>query len=268
MSKLKPYFQDFWRYRHLLSNLTSRDIKVKYRRSALGIVWSVLNPLLMMLVLYVVFSEIFKVTQMDRGDVSVNFAVYLLTGQLMYNFFSEATNSAMSSVLYNAPLIKKVYIPKYIFPLEKVNFSFVNALFSLIALVLVIAFTRTPLHYTVLLFWVPMVILYVFNFGVGLILAAGAVFFRDIMHLYGVLVTALMYLTPIMYDVAILPEWAKKFIPFNPLYWFVSMFRSLVIYGEMPSLNCWVGTCLSSVVALVVGLLVFKKTQDRFVLYI
>lgn len=268
MSKLKPYFADFWRYRHLLSNLTSRDIKVKYRRSALGIIWSVLNPLLMMLVLYVVFSQIFHMTQMNRGDVEVHFAVYLLTGQLIYNFFSEATQTAMGSVLGNAPLIKKVYIPKYIFPLEKVTFAFVNAVFSLIALVLVLAVTRTPLHWTLLLFWVPMVILYVFNFGVGLILAAGAVFFRDIMHLYGVLVTALMYLTPIMYDVSILPEWARHFIPFNPMYWFVSMFRSFVIYGEMPTLNCWIGTCASALVALVIGLWVFKKTQDRFVLYI
>ena len=99
-------------------------------------------------------------------------------------------------------------------------------------------------------------------------MAAATVFFRDIMHLYGVLVTALMYLTPIMYDVDILPEWAKAIIPYNPLYWFVSMFRGFVIYGEMPSLNCWIGTCLPSVLVLLVGLIVFKKSQDRFVLYI
>jgi ABC-2 type transport system permease protein len=141
-------------------------------------------------------------------------------------------------------------------------------LFSLIALVLVLMATRTPLHPTALLFWVPLVILFIFNFGVGLILASATVFFRDIMHLYGVLVTALMYLTPILYDVEILPEWALKIIPFNPLYWFVSMFRDFVIYGNMPSLNAWIGTCLSAVVALIVGLLLFKKTQDRFVLYI
>jgi len=268
MEKLKPYFKDFWRYRHLLNNLISRDIKVKYRRSALGILWSVLNPLLMMVVLYVVFSTIFHMTHIPRGNIEISFAVYLLTGQLVYNFFSEATQTAMSSVLGSAPLIKKVYIPKYIFPLEKVAFSFVNTLFSLIALVIVMLATHTPAHWTLLLFWVPLVILFVFNFGIGLILAAGTVFFRDIMHLYGVLVTALMYLTPIMYDVSILPAWALKVIPFNPLYWFVSMFRDLVVYGAMPSLNSWIGTCASALVALVAGLLIFKKTQDRFVLYI
>ena len=268
IEKVKPYVKDFWRYRHLLNNLISRDIKVKYRRSALGMLWSVLNPLLMMLVMYVVFSQIFRMTQMNRGDVEVNFAVYLLTGQLMYNFFSEATQTAMSSVLSAAPLIKKVYIPKYIFPLEKVAFSFVNMIFSLIALILVMIFTRTPVHATVLLFWVPMVILFVFNFGVGLILAAGTVFFRDIMHLYGVAVTALMYLTPIMYDVSILPDWARAVIPFNPMYWFVSMFRDFVIYGEFPGINAWIGTCMSALVALVLGLALFKKSQDRFVLYI
>lgn len=268
MGKIGLYCKDFWRYRHLLNNLISRDIKVKYRRSALGLLWSVLNPLLMMMVMYVVFSQIFQMTQVNRGDVSVNFAVYLLTGQLMYNFFSEATQTAMGSVLGSAPLIKKVYIPKYIFPLEKVAFSFVNMLFSLIALVIVMLFTRTPVHLTVLLAWIPMIILFVFNFGVGLILSAGAVFFRDIMHLYGVGVTALMYLTPIMYDVSILPSWARAVIPFNPMYWFVSMFRDFVIYGEIPGINAWIGTCVSAVVALVIGLVLFKKTQDRFVLYI
>ena len=125
MKKLGLYCKDFWRYRHLLNNLISRDIKVKYRRSALGLLWSVLNPLLMMMVMYVVFSQIFHMTQMNRGNVEVNFAVYLLTGQLIYNFFSEATQTAMGSVLGSAQLIKKVYIPKYIFPLEKVAFSFV-----------------------------------------------------------------------------------------------------------------------------------------------
>ena len=268
IAKLKPYLQDFWRYRHLLKYLTLRDIKVKYRRSALGIIWSVLNPLLMMMVLYVVFSQIFHDMQLGRGEVGVNFAVYLLTGQLMYNFFSDATQNAMGSVLFNAPLIKKVYVPKYIFPLEKVTFALVNALFSLIALVIVLLVTRTPLHWTVIFFWVPMLIMYVFNFGVGLILSAATIFFRDIMHLYSVLVTALMYLTPIIYDVAILPDWARAIIPLNPLYWFVGMFRGFVIYGELPTLSCWIGACLPSLLVLAMGLFIFKKTQDRFVLYI
>ena len=122
MRKLGLYCKDFWRYRHLLNNLISRDIKVKYRRSALGLLWSVLNPLLMMMVMYVVFSQIFHMAQMSRGNIEVNFAVYLLTGQLIYNFFSEATQTAMGSVLGSAPLIKKVYIPKYIFPWKRSPF--------------------------------------------------------------------------------------------------------------------------------------------------
>ena len=265
MVNTKLYFQDFWRYRHLLKNLISKDIKLKYRRSVLGLIWSVLNPLLTMIVLAIVFSQIFH-TNPVNADVS--FAVYLLTGQLVYNFFSEATNSAMGSMLGAAPLIKKVYVPKYIFPLEKVSFAFVNTLFSLIALVIVMVANRATVHPTILLFWVPLIILYVFNLGVGLILASATVFFRDIMHLYGIVITALMYLTPIMYDVSILPKWVTPFIPLNPMYWFVSMFRSLVIYGEMPTLNMWIGTIASAIVALILGLFVFKKTQDKFVLYI
>ena len=133
MAKFKAMWNGFWRYRYLLWNLVSRDFKLKYRRSVLGVVWSVLNPLLMCLVYWAVFSSLMDM----RGSGIDNFAVFLMCGQLLFNFFNEATSTGMSSVLGAAPLLKKVYIPKYIFPLEKCCFAMVNCVFSFVALLLV-----------------------------------------------------------------------------------------------------------------------------------
>ena len=141
MQQLKTSFAGFWKYRYLLQNLITRDFKLKYRRSVLGVAWSILNPLLTCLVMWAVFGALFN----QRGNGIAYFPVFLVIGQLMFNFFRESTTMAMESVLKNAPLLRKVYIPKYIFPLEKCCFALVNLLFSMIALVLVMLFTWTPL---------------------------------------------------------------------------------------------------------------------------
>ena len=182
----KAYCKDFWRYRYLLQNLIGRDFKLKYRRSVLGVLWSVLNPLLMNIVMVAVFSTLFA--SMHGQGIS-NFPVYLIIGQLLFTFFNDATTSAMSSMLGAAPLIKKVYIPKYIFPLEKVCFALVNCVFSFVALIIVMIFTGAPLHPTVVLAVYPLLTLFLFSLGVGLVLATLTVFFRDIMHLWSVFTT-------------------------------------------------------------------------------
>ena len=274
---LKATLRVFLNYRHLLVNLVSRDIKVKYRRSTLGLLWSVLNPLLMMLVMNFVFENLFnmildpaQMPTVSRTGLPPSFAVYLLSAQLMFNFFSEATNMAMDSVYMSAGLIKKVYIPKYIFPLEKVIFSLVNTLLSMVALVIVIIATGHPLTLWAALFPVPMVLLFVFNLGVGLILASVVVFFRDIKHLYSVLVLALTYLTPIFYAEAIFGSKVVVLtvIRLNPMYWYVAMFRQLVVYGRAPTNFQWLTTIGCALVALGVGLAIFRKTQDDFILYV
>lgn len=272
MTLLKAYSQDFWRYRFLLQNLISRDFTLKYRRSVLGVVWSVLNPLLMNLVMVLVFSTIF-----DMRAVGIeNFPVYLLIGQLLFSFFSEATSSAMSSVLSAAPLIKKVYIPKYIFPLEKTGFALVNCLFSFIALLIVMVLTGAKLHFTAILAVYPLFMLFLFSLGVGLILAAATVFFRDIMHLWSVFLTALMYFSAIFYSpaqigskvIAGITIEMSTFIRFNPIYWYITAFRTLVLEGKMMT-GMMILVCTScALVALVIGLLVFRKQQDKFVLHI
>ena len=266
---MKAYLQTFTRYRHLLMDLVARDLKVKYRRSALGFLWSILNPILMALVISVVFSQMFRFKQ-------EYFASYYLTGALIFNFMSEATSNSLTSVISGASLIKKVYIPKYIFPLEKVCFALVNCVFSFVALIIVMIFTGAPLHPTVVLAVYPLLTLFLFSLGVGLVLATLTVFFRDIMHLWSVFTTMLMYFSAIFYDPSQMGSLVvygfsinmSRFIKFNPLYWYITAFRTAVLDGEMLSWSMlWIcGAC--ALVTLVFGLLVFRKQQDKFVLHI
>ncbi|MBR6903058.1 MAG: ABC transporter permease [Clostridia bacterium] len=237
-----------------------RDIKVKYRRSVLGILWSVLNPLLMMFVIATVFSRVF------RFHVE-NFHVYYLTGSVIYNFISEATSTSMMSVFSSAPLIKKVYIPKYIFPLEKCFFSFVNLLFSLVAVVIVMLVSGIKFTFVALLFPVPILYALIFSIGMSLLLSALTVFFRDIVHIYGVFLTAWMYATPIIYPVEAVSEKIQFIMLFNPMYYYVQYFRDIVFYGTVPGLRFNLISIAFSLGMLVIGTLVFKSKQDNFVLY-
>ncbi len=253
-------FSGFIKYRFLLYNLISRDIKVKYRRSVLGILWSVLNPLLMMLVMTAVFSNVF------RFDIE-NFPVYYLTGSVMYAFFNEATNSSMYSVISSSSLIKKVYIPKYIFPLEKVMFSFVNMLFSLIAVIFIFLVTGTPIPITILLTPIPLIYIFVFALGFSMLLAALCVYLRDVLHLFSVLLTAWMYFTPIFYPVETLGDLAVL-LNFNPLYHYITYFRNVAMYGVVPGISANLICIGFSIASLIIGILVFKKLQKNFVLYL
>lgn len=254
------------RYKYLLYDLVSRDIKTKYRRSVLGVLWSVLNPLLMMLVLTAVFSQIIRV------EVEGGFALFYLTGYIIFNFVSESSNFSLFSVINAGGLIKKVYIPKYVFPLEKTIFSLVNMLFSLIAFVIVFVIFlitgQVQLHATMLLFFVPMLYIFVFALGLNLIVSTLNVFFRDVGHLWGVFMTVWMYATPIIYPINIVPAWLQGIIRFNPLYHYVNYFRNVMIYGTLPSLVDNLICIGFSIMFLAIGITVFRKNQDKFVLHI
>ena len=258
---MSTYIQNFKKFRPLLNELIARDIKIKYRRSVLGVLWTLLNPLCMMLVLSVVFSNLFKF------DIE-NFPVYLLSGQLIFNFYSESTTNSMSAILSNGPLIKKIYVPKYLFVLSRVFSSTINLLASFTAMVCVMLAMRVELHYTVLLAPIPLMFIVLFSLGVGLILSAITVKFRDIMHLYSVFVTALMYLTPVIYPMSILPDWLSPIVMLNPITNILQMFRSVMLYNSLPTLESLVTASVESVVMLALGLYVFYKNQDEFILNI
>ncbi|MDU7473081.1 MAG: ABC transporter permease [Paenibacillus macerans] len=258
---MKIYFSNFWRYRGLLYEFVVRDLKVKYRRSFLGYIWSLLNPLLMMIILTAVFSSLF------RFDIP-NYPVYLLSGQIIFNFFSEATTSAMNSIIGAGGIIKKVYVPKYIFPFSRVLSSFVTLLFSLIAILLVIIFTGSDISPIILLFPIPLFYILVFSAGIGLILSVLAVYFRDMVHLYSVVLTAWSYLTPVFYPVTVVPEYVRGIIYSNPMYYYVEAFRDIVLYNRLPNLNNNLICILFAVLSLGVGLFVFYKNQHKFALHI
>ena len=253
------YIHNFLAYKNLLKELVRRDVKTKYRRSVLGMLWSVLNPLGMMIIMSIVFSHVF------RSNIE-NFPVYLMCGQVIFNFYNEASTVAMSSVLGNASLIKKVYVPKYLFPVSKVCSCFVNLVTSFIALVIVIVATGTKLSWTALLVFIPVIYVFVFSLGMGLMLSALVVTFRDLQHLYGILITAWMYMTPIFYPVDMLPEWVADLVRLNPLANFIEMFRNVILYNVVPSGILQAKCIVSCVVALGLGFWIFYKQQDTFIL--
>lgn len=256
---MSTYINNFLKYRPLLSELTVRDIKTKYRRSVMGVLWSLLNPLCQMVVLSIVFSNMFKMN-ID------NFPLYILSGQVIFNFFSESTSSAMSAIIGSASLIKKAYIPKYLFVLSRIMSSAVNVMASFAALLLVMLVTRAEFHYTTILAVIPIIFTILFSSGVGLILASYAVKFRDIIHLYGVFITALMYLTPIIYPMSMLPDTIRKVVKLNPLTNMVIMFRNLALDGVIPDIGCFLLAFVECVIVVLLGLYVFYKKQDSFIL--
>ena len=260
-NSVNKYIENGMKYQPLLGELVARDIKIKYRRSVLGVFWTLLNPLCMMAVLSVVYSNLFKFS-VD------NFPLYLLSGQVIFNFYSEATTSAMGAIIGNSALIKKVYMPKYLFVVSRIISSAINLGASFCALIVVMAVTRAELNWTILFSWIPLVFLILFSVGVGLALAALTVKFRDIMHLYSVFITALMYLTPVIYPMSILPSWLAKIVLANPITNIIMMFRDTIMYASLPGLTDLVIAAVESIVMLAIGMYVFYKNQDEFILNI
>ena len=249
------------KYRFLIHQLVARDFKTKYKRSILGVFWSFLNPLLTMCVQYFVFSTIFK------NNIQ-NFAVYLLIGVVMFNFFSEACGMALTSILGNAGLITKVYMPKYIYPLTRVMSSMVNLGISLIPLFLVCLATGVHFQKSVVLALYFMMCLVIFCLGLGMLLSTSMVFFRDTQFLWGVLSMMWMYATPIFYPESILPENFRWVLRINPLYHFLKNTRICILDGISPEPFVYFQCFMIALAMLLVGALVFRKNQDKFVLYL
>lgn len=262
MNRLKHFFKEFWQYKDLLKLLVSRNLKLKYRRSMLGYVWSVLNPLLTMTVMAIVFSTMFS------RNIE-NFPVYLFCGQLLFNFMNNSTHQAISSITGNAALLKKTYVPKYIFTVAKITSGMVDLVLSMGALLIVMLATGAKFTWYFLLFPFVILQLYVFCVGLGLFLAQANVFFRDIQYIYNAVTTAWMYLTPIFYPIDALSDeltWVVKHC--NPMYFYVGQFRDLVYAGNMPGPMIILAGCVAAVVMLAAGIWSFARSEDRFILYI
>ncbi len=255
------FLVNFKKYRFLLTELVKRDIKIRYRRSVLGIFWSFLEPLLFMIVLTIIFSTLFK-------NAVANYPVYLLTGRLAYTFFAQGTSGAMFSIYKNASIIKKIYVPKYMYTLGVTISSLITFLLSFVVLFLVMIATHAPFTLFIPLAIVPLIFLLIFTIGVGLILATVTVFFRDIEHLYGVFLTLLMYGSAIMYPASIIPAPYQFLLTYNPLYASIILFRDCFLYGQWFNPFTLMYAIVSSIAALLIGVMFFYRFQDKFILYI
>lgn len=263
MKTIKNIIANFNRYSFLMKQLIIRDFKVKYKRSVLGIVWSLLYPVLMMLVMAMVFSQMFKF-RMD----GVNYLVYLMTGLVMFNYFSEASNTAMTSVVTNFSLINKVYIPKYIFPIAKALFVGINFLLTLIPLLVIILITgSTPNIWYIVLPYIFLCML-LFTMGIGLLLSAISVFLRDMFYIYGIILTIWNYVTPVFYDISIIPETLQPLFKLNPLYIFITGARTIILNGQLPAPMELLSMFIIGAGTLAIGAIVFKKNQDKFIYYV
>ena len=257
MSVLKT----FGKYRNLLAELIKKDIKLKYRSSYLGIIWTLLEPLLTMAVLTLVFSGFL-------GKGTRDFPVYILTGRLMYSFFSNGTKAALKSVRANASMIKKVYVPKYMYPFSSVLSGYVIFLISMIVLAIV-AISR-GVYPTWQLVWVfvPLFQILLLTAGVGMLLSTMAVFFRDVEYLWGVALMLLMYASAIFYQAETMVTANNAWIfKLNPLYAVIVNFRNAVFGMPMDMYAMWYATLFGGV-SLLLGVFVFYKKQDKFILYL
>ena len=253
----------FMDYKDLMGQLVIRDLKLKYRRSVLGYLWSVLNPLFIMMIMAVVFTQMFQHSNIP------NYPVYLMSGQLLFNYMNQSTHQALSSIVGNAALLKKTYLPKYVFTVSRILSGSVDCFFSFAALLIVMLLTKASFSGYLLLFPFVLAQLFIFNVGLGMLLAAYNVFFRDIQYIYNAVTTAWMYLTPMFYPIDFLPgnvRWAV--VHFNPMYFYITQLRCLTLYGRLPEWNLTVCGASYAVIMLLIGICAFAKKQDRFILYI
>ena len=275
---LKSHTGNFMKYRYLLGELVSKNIKLQYRNSVLGVLWTFLQPLLTMIVLAFVFSNLFG----KNSAKVVNYPVYLLSGRLLHQFFVQSTKKAMKSIRSNTSIIKKVYVPKYIYPLSGILSNFVTFLISLLVLVGVMAFyniiDKDPIavSWQIIFAVVPVIILFFLSLGVGMILATLDVFFKDVENLYDIFTLLLFYLTPIVYTIDRLGfadgSWQASLLKLNPMYGIIGMFRAAVIHSTefmaYFSITDLLYCCAFALVCCVIGFIAFYKKQDKFILHI
>lgn len=264
----------FKKYKNLLNELTKKNVKLKYRNSWLGILWSFLQPLLNMVVLAVVFGGIFG----KKSDQIVCYPVYLFTGRLLFSFFTSSTKQAMTSFRRNQAIIKKVYVPKYMYPLSSILSNFVTFAISLLCLICVWIFFKVTgwsggsgleITWYALLCWVPMVLLLIFSTGVGLILSVISVYFRDVEYIWDVVCQLLFYMVPILYHLSTIDtKWIRIVIKVNPLYSMIELFRHCVLYGQIMSPQLFLYAAATSIGVLLIGIWFFNKKSDDIIFHL
>lgn len=256
------FIKGFMDYRFLLSELVKKGIRLKYRRSYLGILWSLLEPILTTIILTIVFTNMYH-----KG---ATFPLYIIIGRLLYTFFQNGTKGALTSIRKNSGMIKKVYVPKYLYPLSDILFNFVIFSISLIVIVFVDIYCKVMPTWRVIYFIPAVMILLIMTIGIGLILCTLSVFFRDVEYLWNVALMLIMYLSAIFYDTKTMfgnNKLGGMMVKLNPLYQLIDMCRASVLNERIH----WLGVAYATGFAfasLIVGLVIFRKNQDKFILHI
>ena len=260
--KIALTYRNGVRYLPLLKNLISRELKKKYRQSALGYVWCVLNPLLILIIMTVVFSTIF------RRSIE-NFPVYLCAGRIMFTFITDCAGVMLVSIVRNGQLMRKTRIPYYVFPLSSMGGSIVNFLFQIVALVIVLVFTGAYPDYHVAAFPLVCLEMFLFSFGLGMILAVAYIFVRDVNYIYSVFTTAWMYLSALFYPLSVLPAWLQKVIEtLNPAYYFIHMARDIFLDHRWPDGAMLLRGGIVGIVFMTIGLMMYSRAKKNMILYV
>jgi ABC-type polysaccharide/polyol phosphate export permease len=244
------------RYRDLVLQLIARNIKTRYKRSALGVLWTLLSPLMMMAVLTLVFKNVFRFS-------AQNYPVYVLTGLALWNFFAQTTTGAMSELIWGGGLMNRIYMPRAIFAVAALGTAFVNLLFSLAPLLVLMLALRSPIKPALLFLPVPIVLAAMFALGVALALSTFAVYFSDVLEMYQILLTAWMYLTPIIYPKEIVPESLRIVLDFNPMVHVLETFRAPIYSGALPSPKTLAIASGTALVTLLLGWWIFSRKADE-----
>jgi ABC-type polysaccharide/polyol phosphate export permease len=247
-----------FRYKYLILQLVRRDILTRYKRSVLGVAWTLLNPLGMMLILTIAFSQVFKF------DVE-GYPTYVLSGLLPWTFFSQTTTAAMVNLIWGGDILNRIYIPRASFAIAALGTGLVNILLSTVPLLLVMLLTGIPITPAIVFLPIPILLLACFSLGIGLLISTLAVYFPDIAEMYQIIIMGWFYLTPIIYPESILPEAIRTIALYlNPMYYLVTLYRMPVYYGQLPSYELLTIAIIISVAALFIGWWVFSIKSDEF----
>ena len=251
---------DLVRYRELLRNLIARDIKVRYKRSALGFLWVMLNPLLMMLVFYFLFSNLF-------GKTVGNYTAYVMSGITLWQLFAQGTSVASVAFLSNRNLISKIYLPKSIFPISVVASSLVHFVFSLVPLLLIVIASGTPISPYIIFLPLIVIMIFFFSLGISLSISTLAIFFHDVIYIYDVILIAWMYLSAIFYPISILPGKFQTLMSLNPIYHYISLFRAS-LYGDAIPMDHFISGMVFATVSFLIGWSIYRVNKDKIVFYL
>ncbi len=251
--------REVFHYQYLILQLTRRDVLTRYKRSVLGIGWTMLNPLGMMIVLTLAFSQIF------RFNTEYSYPAYVLSGLIAWNFFSQTTTAAMVNLVWGGGLLHRIYLPRTSFALAAIATGIVNVSLSIVPLLLVMLVTSTPIRWTILFIPISMLVLAAFALGLGLMISTLAVFYPDVAEMYGIAIIGWMYLTPVIYPASILPDSYRFWIThLNPMYFMIELFRAPIYYGRLPSLAEFLPALLISIGFLIIGWIIFTNKSDEF----